>query len=128
MSQLGDLQLEVMNVIWERISATVAEVHEVLRSDREIAYTTVLSTMRNLERRGFLKHSVEGKAHRFFACVSQDDFTRRSVDQLVSRLFAGEPAQLMSHLLGAEKLDIRDLTRIRRLVDNADEDDEEGTA
>ncbi len=74
MSHLGDLQLDVMNVIWGRGSATVAEVHAVLREEREIAYTTVLSTMRNLEKRRFLKHSVEGKAHRFHLCVTRHRF------------------------------------------------------
>lgn len=122
MSQLGDLQLDVMNVIWERGSATVAEVHDVLRAHREIAYTTVLSTLRNLEKRGFLNHSVEGKAHRFHACVTRDEFTRSSVEQLVSRLFAGEPAQLMSHLLDNEKLDGSDLERIKRLIDEGGEE------
>ena len=121
MSHLGDLQLDVMNVIWGRGSATVAEVHEVLREEREIAYTTVLSTMRNLEKRRFLKHSVEGKAHRFHLCVTRDDFTRRSVEQLVSRLFAGEPAQLMSHLLGAENVGSSELRRIRRLIEEDEE-------
>ena len=110
-----------MNVIWERESATVAEVHDVLRASREIAYTTVLSTLRNLEKRGFLNHSVEGKAHRFFATVTRDEFTRSSVEQLVSRLFAGEPAQLMSHLLGSENLDRGAIERIKRLIEGDEE-------
>lgn len=114
---LGDLQLEVMQVIWELGDATVAEVHRVLSGNRQLAYTTVLTTMRGLEKRGFLEHSVEGKAHRFFARVSRDGFTQDSVERLVSRLFSGNPAQLMSHLLGTEQLAPRDLDRLRRILE-----------
>ena len=117
---LGDLQLNVMEVVWRLGNATVAEVHEELLTQRRIAYTTVLSTMRALEKRGFLKHSIEGKAHRFFARVSREDYASDSVQQLVSRLFAGDPAALMSHLLGSEDLGPEDLSRIRRLIEEGD--------
>ncbi len=114
---LGDLQIAVMEVIWELGDATVAEVHQVLLRERSIAYTTVLTTLRALERRGFLSHQVEGKAHRFFAKVSRGDYTQDSVERLVARLFAGDPAELMSHLLGAQQLNLEDLERIRGLIE-----------
>ncbi|MFQ5655073.1 MAG: BlaI/MecI/CopY family transcriptional regulator [Planctomycetota bacterium] len=114
---LGSLQQEVMEVVWSRGDATVAEVHDDLQEERAIAYTTVLSTMRALERRGFLTHEADGKAHRFHALVSRQQYTRDSVDRLVTRLFGGEPERLMSHLVGAEQLSARDLRRIRRLLE-----------
>lgn len=117
---LGDLQLRIMEVIWDRGSATVAEVHEVLRPKRELAYTTVLSTLRGLERRGFIDHTVEGKAHRFRSRISRDDYKRDRVRDLVTRLFEGSPAALMNHLLGSEKIEDDDLGRIRALL--AEED------
>ena len=113
---LGDLQLQTMDVIWERTNATVAEVHEDLSNVRNLAYTTVLSTLRGLERRGFLEHTMEGKAHRFHAKISRSEYTRDSVHHLLKRLFSGDPAALMSHLLGSESLDVEDLERIRTLL------------
>lgn len=119
---LGDLQLQVMEVVWNRGHATVAEVHEVLAQQREIAYTTVLSTLRGLEKRGFLTHTVEGKAHRYHSQVSREEHTQESVTTLVRRLFSGRPEQLMSHLLGTETLRPQDLTRIRELLDDEGSD------
>ena len=115
---LGDLQLSIMEVVWDRGSATVAEVHEVLQRTRELAYTTVLSTLRGLERRRFLDHTVEGKAHRFRSRVTRDEYTQDRVRELVTRLFEGNPAALMNHLLGSERLEAADLSRIRALLED----------
>ena len=119
---LGDLQLVVMEVVWDRGDATVAEVHQELTTRRPIAYTTVLSTMRGLEKRCYLAHTMEGKAHRFHARRSRDDYTRKRVEKLVTSLFAGSPEKLMSHLMGREELDDAALTRIRELLDAVKEE------
>lgn len=113
---IGELQLQVMEVLWKSGDATVAEVHEALQERRALAYTTVLSTLRGLEKRGYVGHTKEGKAHRFQPRVSRDQHTQTTVDSLVSSLFRGEPEQLMSHLLGDEKLDGDALARIRKLL------------
>ncbi len=114
---LGDLQLEVMQVVWEVGDATVAEVHERLQAVRPIAYTTVLSTMRTLDRRGFLKFTREGKAHRFHATITEEIYARDRVEALVERLFDGRPEKLMSHLLGGGEVRQKDLRKIRRLLE-----------
>jgi predicted transcriptional regulator len=114
---LGDLQLEVMQVVWGLADATVAEVHERLQAERPIAYTTVLSTMRALERRGFLAHTREGKAHRFHATVTADGYASARVEELIARHFGGRPEKLLSHLLGGEEVRPRDLRRIRKLLE-----------
>ena len=71
MDPLGDLQFQVMEVVWRLSAATVADVHRVLAARREIAYTTVLTTMRALERRGMLTHETVGKAYRYSPAVSR---------------------------------------------------------
>lgn len=114
---LGELQHRVMDVVWELESATVAEAHAALVREREIAYTTVLSTLRNLEKRGFLHHTVEGKAHRFHPSVSRQQHTEASVSKLVHTLFDGDRDRLVCHLLGQEALDDAQLARIRELLD-----------
>ena len=118
--ELGELQLEVMKVVWELGDATAAQVHERLQDRRPVAYTTVLSTMRNLERREMLDHRVEGKAHRFFPQVTRGEFTQHSVRKLVSRLFAGQPKELLSHLLGDEKISEAERQRIRELLEDGE--------
>ena len=114
---LGELQLEVMQVVWALGDATVAEVHEKLQESRPIAYTTVLSTMRALERREFLAHTREGKAHRFHATIPEEEYRSDRVEDLVERLFGGKPEKLMSHLLGGDDIAPKDLRRIRKLLD-----------
>ncbi len=113
---LGNLQLQVMEEVWSRGNATVAEVHEELVRLRPIAYTTVLSTMRGLERRRFLEHTCEGKAHRFHARITREEYTQKSVHKLIQTLFAGRPEELMSHLLGSEKLNAETLQRVQKLI------------
>lgn len=120
---LGTLQLEVMEEVWKCGNATVAEVHGELSQRRTVAYTTVLTTLRALEKRGFLRHTVEGKAHRYHARISRDEHTRESVTHLVGRLFAGSPERLMSHLLGVEQLGEDDLQRIRKLMESEEEEE-----
>ncbi len=67
-----------------------------------------------------LRHRVEGKAHRFFPRISRDDFTRRTVDTLVTRLFRGRPEALMSHLMGSETISEAELERIRELLEEGE--------
>lgn len=118
---VGDLQLEVMEILWGRGDATVAEVHEALQTRKSLAYTTVLSTLRGLERRGYARHRTEGKAHRFYPKVTRDQHTSARVDRLVSTLFQGQPEKLVSHLLGNESLDANQMERIRDLLEGTED-------
>ena len=122
---LGEPQLAVMEIVWERGSGTVAEIHEQLAPERSLAYTTVLSTMRGLEKRGLLLHRAEGKAHRFFPTQSRTEYTRTSVSDLVDRLFAGRPERLLTHLLGEGEWSPGDVEAIRRRIDETEIPDEE---
>ncbi len=120
---LGELQLQVMEVIWNRGSATASEVHEAL-SHRQLAYTTVLSTLRNLEKREYLTHTAEGRAHRFEPLISREEHTRARVQHLISTLFDDSPSELVSHLLG-EGLKPAEAERIRELLASIDDREEE---
>ena len=113
---LGELQLQVMDVIWRMGQATVAQVHEAISAGRKIAYTTVLTTMRALERRGMVTHETVGKAYRYTPAVSRDQYTDASVDKLVGDLFDGRQERLLCHLLGAERVTRADLKAIRCVI------------
>ena len=117
---LGDLQLQVMEEVWRRGQATVADVHEALAAQRKIAYTTVLTTMRALERRGMLTHEAVGKAYLYQPAVSREQYTRASVGKLVDDLFDGRRDRLLCHLLGTERISRSELARIRRILGEAD--------
>ena len=90
----------------------MSEVRE--RLPAELAYTTVLTILRNLEAKGFLRHESEGKAHRYFPSVARRAARRSAVTRLIDKLFHGSPEQLIAQLVEDRALTGDDLQRIRR--------------
>jgi BlaI family penicillinase repressor len=109
---LGDRELDVMGVLWELGSGTVTEVREQLPVT--LAYTTVLTILRNLEEKGFVSHEAEGRAHRYSPVVAKKDARSTLVGRLVDKLFHGSAEQLLVHLVRDRQLSTDDLMRIRR--------------
>ena len=108
--QLGDRELEVMTWLWANGSGTVTEVKEGLTDP--LAYTTVLTILRNLEAKGFLRRQDEGRAHRYFPRVQQKAARRRALRRLIDTLFLGSPQALLSHLVDEHDLSPAELRRI----------------
>ena len=113
---LGDLQLQVMDVVWRLGRATVADVHQAIAERRRIAYTTVLTTLRALERRGIVRHDKAGKAFVYRPAMTRDQYTAATVGKVVDDLFEGRKEGLLCHILGAERIGKDDMAEIRRLV------------
>ena len=107
----ADRELDVMAVLWELGSGTVAEVRDRLPAD--LAYTTVLTILRNLEAKGFIRHEEEGKAHRYFPLVARQTAERSAVARLVDRLFQGSPELLLTRLVDDGALSADQLKRMR---------------
>ena len=82
-----DRELDVMAVLWERGSGTVAEVRDGMHD--ELAYTTVLTVLRTLEEKGFVSHVAEGKAHRYVPAVSQHAAGKSALSRMVEKVFGG---------------------------------------
>ena len=115
-AEFGDRELDVMGVLWETGSATVAEVRERLPAD--LAYTTVLTILRNLEAKGFVRHEGEGKAHRYFPLVARQAAGTSAVTRLIQKLFGGDPALLVSHLVSDHPLSADELRRLHAALDD----------
>jgi len=116
--QLGDRELEVMTWLWANGSGTVTEVKDGLADP--LAYTTVLTILRNLEAKGFLRRQDEGRAHRYFPRVQQKAARRRAIRRLIDTLFLGSPEALLSHLVDEHDLSAAELRRIaKRLADQS---------
>jgi predicted transcriptional regulator len=110
-----DRELDVMDVLWERTSATVSEVRETLPD--ELAYTTVLTVLRTLEEKGYVDHIEEGKAHRYRPLVGRDRAGKSALRRLTSKIFRGSPELLLTHLVSDRNLTAAELKRMRRLLD-----------
>ncbi len=114
----GDRELDVMGVLWDLGSGTVTEVRDKLPAD--LAYTTVLTILRNLEVKELVNHTTEGKAHRYFPRVARKAARRSALTRMVDKLFHGSPGQLVAQLVEDEALSPADLRRLRALL--ADQD------
>jgi predicted transcriptional regulator len=115
---LTEAELRLMDVIWDKGEATVAEVAEALPPELGLAYNTVLTTMRILEEKGFLEHSKpkEGRAFLYRPLVGRDEASRSAVRYLVSRFFRNSPELLVLKLLEDEELSGKERRRIRALL------------
>ena len=110
-----DRELDVMAVLWDRGSATVAEVRERLPDD--LAYTTVLSVLRTLEEKGHVGHRGEGKAHRYFPLVERRVAGRSALARLIDTVFNGSPELLLTQLVSDRDLSEEQIKKLRRLMD-----------
>jgi len=108
---LADREAEIMEVLWDFGPSTVAEVKE--RVPDELAYTTVLTILRNLEAKGFVTHDPEGKAHRYSALVERDAARRSALRAMADKFYKGSTAMLLNHLVADEKLTPEDIKRLR---------------
>lgn len=122
---LGELQLAIMRVIWQRGEATVVDVQEALREERDLALTTVATMLKRLEARGVVDHRQEGRQFVYRALVTEDLVKSSMVGQLTSRLFKGDPLALVSHLIAEYEIDPGELPRLARLIAESEEKDGE---
>ena len=115
---LTEAELRLMDVLWDKGEATVSEVAEALPRDLGLAYNPVLTTMRILEEKGFLRHTKakEGRAFVYRPVVGRDEASRTAVRHLVSRFFRNSPELLVLNLLEDEELSRKELRRIRALI------------
>ena len=115
---LTEAELRLMDVLWDRGSATVSEVAESLPKDLGLAYNTVLTTMRILEEKGYVRHTKpeDARAFTYIPVIGRDEAGRNAVRYLVSRFFRNSPELLVLNLLEDEELTSKELTRIRALI------------
>ena len=109
---LGERELDVMTVLWARTSGTVTEVQAALGTP--LAYTTVLTILRNLEAKRFVRREAEGRAHRYFPKVKQRAARRRALSRLIDTLFLGSPEALLSQLVDDHDLSAKEVRRIAK--------------
>ena len=113
---LSPSETEILRLVWQLDKATVQDVCNKLPAKRKIAYATVQTLLRRLEKKGYLKHRIRGKAHVFFAAVKSENVIKRSVNDFLDRLFGGDPVPLMQYLAEHDKIDADDIEKLKQLV------------
>ena len=112
---LTDHELRLMEVLWQRARATVAEVVEVLPPP-PLAYSTVLTTLRTLEQKGYIAHEEDGRAFVYHPLVAREDAAKSAMRHLLDRFFASSPGALAVTLLEDTRLSGDDLAQIKRML------------
>lgn len=114
-----DAERVILDVLWERGEASVREVTYALSATRKVAYTTVLTMLKVLERKGYVKHRSEGRAFVYRAAVSRSEARRSALRRLLAQFFDGSPEALAQHLLREHEVDLDELDTLQREVDRA---------
>ena len=108
-------ELDIMSVLWERGSGTVAEVREAL--DADLGYTSVLKMLQILEEKGMIRHEQEGRAYRYHPLVEQEEAGGRALRRIVDKIFQGSAELALAQLVSQESLSPEELARLRVLLD-----------
>ena len=116
---LTEAELRIMNVLWDRGPATVHEVLQALPSKPNLAYNSVLTIIRILETKGYVKHVKDKRAHIYMSRIDREDATRFEVRHLVSRFFGNSHERLLLNILEESSIDAEELVRVRELLERA---------
>jgi BlaI family transcriptional regulator, penicillinase repressor len=111
-----EVELELLQVLWEKEGATVREIFEVVSQHRSLGYTSVLKTLQIMTEKGLVERTEAGKAHIYRPSASQEETQSQMLRDLSERLFAGSAAQLAMHALSMEPANAEELEEIRRII------------
>ena len=117
LQNISPAETEILRLVWQLGEATVQQVCDSLPAQRNIAYATVQTLLRRLEKKGHLRHRVKGKAHVFCPATKRDEVITRSVNDFLGRLFGGDPIPLMHYLAEHGKITAEDIENLKRLIE-----------
>jgi BlaI family transcriptional regulator, penicillinase repressor len=118
---LTEAELRLMDVLWQKGQATVQEVLRALPDRPPLAYNSVLTIVRILEQKGYVRHVKEGRAHVYEPVVERQEATRSEIRRLVRRFFQNSHEALVLNIIEDETIDAEELKRLRGLVDSNEE-------
>ena len=116
---LTEAELRIMNVLWLKGSGTVQTILDFLSQKPPLAYNSVLTTIRVLERKGYVGHSKDGRAHVYAPLVGQEEATRSEILHLVGRFFKNSHEQLVLNILEDRGIEAEELDRLREMLERS---------
>ena len=118
---LTEAELRIMQVLWQKGPGTVQQVLDALPVEQSpLAYNTVLTTIRILERKGYVEHAKDGRAHVYTPLVAQEEASRSEIRHLVNRFFRNSHEDLVLNILEDRGIAPQELDRLRRMLEEAD--------
>ena len=119
---LTQAELRLMKILWDRGESTVAEMVAAISADEALAYTSVLTTIRILETKGYVSHRQEGRAFLYSACIGEIEASRSEVRHVLQRFFGNSRERLLLSLLGDDEISPGELSRLKEAIANAPEE------
>lgn len=120
----SDLELQVLSVLWRQGPLTARQVLEEMPDGKKRAYTTILSVMQVMEKKGLLKHKRQGQAYVFTPTVSKGQVIGPLLRGLVANVFGGRPTEAMMHLLDVSQVSDEELHEMRKLLETHEKQDD----
>ena len=114
-ARLTPRELDAISALWRRGSATVSEVLDEIGAD--LAYTTVLTVMRGLEQKGFVRHVREGRAYRYHPELKAMEAGKGLLERVIDKVYQGSPVRLVAHLVAERDLSAEEIGEIRSLLE-----------
>jgi predicted transcriptional regulator len=112
-----EVELEIMNAIWNIGDCTVKDVQTALQSTRELAYTSVATMMKILEQKGALMSKKDDRVHTYHPLISRQDYEMGSLRHLADNVFQGDPSAMVMRLISESKISKEELQNIRKILD-----------
>jgi len=114
---LTEAELRIMQVLWDKKSASVQQVLEALPNKKPLAYNSVLTIIRILEKKGYVRHEKDGRAHIYLPLLNQKEATQTEIRHLLSRFFQDSRELLVLNILEDDGIDAEELERLRQMLD-----------
>lgn len=121
LTPLGESEMEILHHVWEMGEATVAQVQEQILKERKVAYTTVMTIMKNLSNKGYLKFRKEGASYVYSAAKDPENVQYNLISKMIDKVFKGSSAALVQTLVRGERLTEEELREIKNLIDGMEE-------
>jgi predicted transcriptional regulator len=117
---LTEAELRIMRILWERGESLVSELVAAMPESTPLAYTSVLTTVRILEQKGYVRHRQEGRAFIYRPCIAERDASRSEIRHMLDRFFGNSPERLLLALLGDEDVSHEELQRLKAAIAQAE--------
>lgn len=124
LTPLGETEMEVLQLVWELGEATVNDVRNRILEERQVAYTTIMTVMKNLAEKNYLKYRKEGVTYVYSPARAADEVRFSLLENLLSKVFEGSPAALVQTLVSRQELSDEERKELRGLIDTLEDDDD----
>jgi len=122
LTPLGETEMEVLHHVWNMGEATVKQVRKRILESREVAYTTIMTVMKNLAEKGYLKYRKDGVTYVYSPAQEPDSVRFNLVNDLIKKVFKGSPSELVQTLVQGEDMDEKELSEIKKMIDQMEDE------